>query len=258
MADLDGRIAVVTGGGRGIGAAISTALAKAGATVAITGRSLQAVEEVAQRAGGKTIAIAPIDVAKTEDVLRLAQVVKEKLGPATIVVNNAGVARSAKLADTDDAMWDETIAVNLSGAFRVTRAFLGDVLAAGARGRIINIASVAAKIGFSYTSAYCASKHGLLGLTRALALEIAAKGPTVNCVCPGWVDTDMAHEAIDRIARTTKRSADDARKELERMSPQRRLMTAEEVAGVVVYLASDVARGVTGQAWNVDGGEVMA
>jgi NAD(P)-dependent dehydrogenase (short-subunit alcohol dehydrogenase family) len=250
--DLGGRVAVVTGGGRGIGAALARALGAAGARVCVAGRSEAALAEV-----GADLA-ARCDVTRPDDVLALRDAVRGRLGAASIVVNNAGVARSAKLADTDDAMWEETLAVNLTGAFRVTRAFAPDVIAAGARGRVINIASVAAKIGFAYTTAYCASKHGLLGFTRALALELAPKGATANCVCPGWVESDMSDEAIDRIARTTARSREDAKKELERMSPQRRLMTADEIAAVTVWLASDEARGVTGQAWNVDGGEVMS
>jgi NAD(P)-dependent dehydrogenase (short-subunit alcohol dehydrogenase family) len=257
---LEGRVAVVTGGGRGIGEAIVHALAGAGAAVAISGRQAARLDQVAEavRARGGRAVVCPCDVTRPDDVARLAESVHRELGHATIVVNNAGIARSAKFADTDEALWAETMAINLSGAYRVTRAFLADVLAAGGRGRVINIASVAAKVGFAYTSAYCASKHGLLGLTRALAHELAARGPTVNCVCPGWTDTDMAGDAIANIAGKTGRGADAARRELENMSPQRRLMTAEEVAQVTLFLATDAARGVTGQACNVDGGEVMS
>lgn len=258
--DLTGRVAVVTGGGRGIGAAIARALAAAGAPVAIAGRQVEALERVAtevRAAGGRALPVR-CDVASPDEVARLAETVRRELGPATVVVNNAGIARSAKFAETDEAMWRETIEINLNGAYRVTRAFVGDVVAAGRRGRIIHVASIAAKVGFLYTTAYCASKHGLLGLTRALALELATKGPTVNCVCPGWVDTDMAADAVARIAATTGRSHEDARKSLEKMVPQRRLMTAEEVAAVTLFFASDAAAGVTGQAWNVDGGEVMS
>jgi NAD(P)-dependent dehydrogenase (short-subunit alcohol dehydrogenase family) len=249
--ELEGRVAVVTGGGRGIGAAIARALADAGAKVAISGR-----DEAALAATPAALRVV-CDVTVPADVTRLLGETHAELGPATIVVNNAGMARSAKLQDTDEELWAQMLAVNLTGAYRVTRAFLPDVLAAGTRGRVIHIASVAAKIGFSYTSAYCASKHGLLGFSRALAHEIAARGPTVNCVCPGWVDTDMAHRAIDNIAEKTGKGADFGRASLENMSPQRRLMTAEEVAAVTRFLATDAAAGVTGQAWNVDGGEVM-
>lgn len=257
---LRDRVAVVTGGGRGIGAAIARALADEGAHVVVAGRDEAALARVAEsiRAeGGRAVAVR-CDVTRPEDVARLVERTHAEAGPATIVVNNAGVARSARFADTDEAMWRETLAVNLDGPYRVTRAFLADVIAAGRRGRIVQIGSVASKIGFPYTTAYCAAKHGLLGLTRALALELAEKGPTVNCVCPGWVDTDMARAAIDNIAQKSGRSAAEARAVLERMSPQRRLMTAGEIAAVTLFLVSDDAAGVTGQAWNVDGGEVMS
>jgi NAD(P)-dependent dehydrogenase (short-subunit alcohol dehydrogenase family) len=193
-----------------------------------------------------------------DDVAGLRETVIHDVGAPSIVINNAGVARSAKFADTDEEMWASILSVNLTGAYRVSRIFWNDVLAAGKKGRLIFIASTAAKVGFNYTSAYCASKHGVLGLCRALALEAGSKGPTVNCVCPGWVDTDMAHDAIERIQRTTGRSAEEARRELEKMNPQKRLMTAEEVAAATVFLCSDLAGGVTGQAWNVDGGQVMS
>ena len=249
---LDGTVAVVTGGGKGIGASIARRLLADGARVVVAGRDREALARV-------TGAIPVVcDVTRPMDVARLVDETHGRLGPASIVVNNAGIARSAKLADTDEEMWRETLEVNLTGAFRVTRAFVADVIAAGKKGRIINVASIAAKIGFLYTTAYCASKHGLLGFSRALALELAPQGPTVNCVCPGWVDTEMAGQAIANIAKATGRSEAEAKKSLERMSPQRRLMTADEVAEVVGFLAAPHAWGVTGQAWNVDGGEVMS
>jgi NAD(P)-dependent dehydrogenase (short-subunit alcohol dehydrogenase family) len=260
MVDLQGRVTLITGGGRGIGAAIARAFAAAGAHVVVSGRNrdaLAAVVDEIRRTDRRADAVA-CDVAVPEDVTRLAGEVHRLAGPASIVVNNAGIARSAKLRDTDEAMWREIIETNLSGPYRVTRAFLDDVVAAGARGRFIYIGSTASKIGFSYTSAYSASKHGLLGLCRSLAHELAAKGPTANLVCPGWDETDMAQQAVDNIAARTGRGGDAARGELERMSPQRRLMTPEEVAGVALFLAGDAARGVTGQAWNVDGGQVMS
>jgi NAD(P)-dependent dehydrogenase (short-subunit alcohol dehydrogenase family) len=150
------------------------------------------------------------------------------------------------------------LAVNLSGAYRVSRAFLGDVTAAGKAGRIVYIGSTASRVGLAYTAAYSASKHGLLGLARSLASELAAKGPTVNVVCPGWVETDLADAAVANIVARTGRTQEEAKRELERMSPQRRFMTPEEVAAVAMFLISDAAAGVTGQAWNVDGGTVMA
>jgi 3-hydroxybutyrate dehydrogenase len=259
MSSLEGRVAVVTGGGRGIGAAIARILAGEGAHVVVSGRSQGPLEEVvaAVRGAGGRADWTRCDVSRAEDVTALAATVKRVAGPASIIVNNAGIARSAKVADTDEAAWNEVIAVNLTGAFLVTRAFLPDVLAAGAKGRIIYIGSTASKVGFYYAGAYAASKHGLLGLARTLAMEIAAKGPTVNVVCPGWVETDMADEAVRNIVTRTGRSAVEARRELERMSPQRRFVTPGEVAAVTQFLISDGARGVTGQSWGVDGGQVM-
>jgi NAD(P)-dependent dehydrogenase (short-subunit alcohol dehydrogenase family) len=256
---LSGRTAIVTGGGRGIGAAIAIAFAEAGAQVAISGRDEAALDATLKslRERGARAAAFVCDVASPGDVTRLAADVRRVLGSPGIVVNNAGIALSAKFADTDEALWQKTMEINLGGPYRVTRAFLPDVLAAGKQGRILMIASVAAKVGFSFTSAYSASKHGLLGLSRSLAHELAAKGPTVNCVCPGWVDTEMTDRTVANIQSKTGRDEDAARRELEQMSPQKRLMTAEEVAAVTLFLASDAAHGVNGQAWNIDGGEVM-
>lgn len=253
--ELTGQVAVVTGGGKGIGASIARTLAGAGARVVVAGRSKGALDALAAELGGLAV---KCDVALPDDVTRLADTVRKEAGAPSIVVNNAGIARSAKFSETDEDTWAALINVNLTGAYRVSRAFWSDLVAAGPRGRLLFIASTAAKIGFAYTSAYCASKHGLLGLCRALALESGARGPTVNCVCPGWVDTDMAADAIAKIARSTGRSEAEARKELERMNPQRRLITPEEVAATTLFLCSDAARGVTGQGWNVDGGQVMS
>jgi NAD(P)-dependent dehydrogenase (short-subunit alcohol dehydrogenase family) len=257
--ELSGRVAVVTGGGRGIGAAIARDLAAAGAHLIVAGRSEERLAQVvddARRAGGRAD-LALCDVARPEDVERLRDRVHALAGPATIVVNNAGIARSARLIDTDEEMWREIIDTNLTGAYRVTRAFHDDVVAAGRRGRFVYIGSTASKVGFYYTSAYSASKHGLLGMCRSLAFELAARGPTVNCVCPGWVETDMARSAVDNIVARTGRSVEAARRELENMSPMRRFMTPEEVSSVVCFLVGDGAAGVTGQAWSVDGGQVM-
>jgi NAD(P)-dependent dehydrogenase (short-subunit alcohol dehydrogenase family) len=260
MSDLTGRVAVVTGGGKGIGAAIARALAGAGAHVVVSGRGEPALAQVVDglRGQGARADAVVCDVARPADVARLREELHRLAGPATIVVNNAGVARSARLVDTDEAMWREVLETNLGGSYRVTRAFLPDVISAGRGGRVIFIGSTASRIGMSYTGAYTASKHGVLGLCRALAHELAARGPTANCVCPGWVETDMALQAIQNISEKTGRDEPSARAELERMSPQRRLMTAEEVAAVTLFLCGDAAGGVNGQAWNVDGGQVMS
>ena len=146
----------------------------------------------------------------------------------------------------DDALWDETLAVNLTGTYNCMRAVVPSMFKRG-RGRVINIASVAAKIGFAYTAAYVASKHGVLGLTRAVAIEAATRGVTVNAICPGWMNTDMTSRSIDRIVEKTGKSAEDARRTLERMNPQQRLIEPEEVADIAAFLASAEAAGINGQ-----------
>jgi NAD(P)-dependent dehydrogenase (short-subunit alcohol dehydrogenase family) len=173
-----------------------------------------------------------------------------------ILVNNAGIAESAPFVQTDDELWQRHLAINLTGTFYCTRAALPAMLARG-WGRIINVASIAGKTGAPYIAAYAASKHGVLGLTRSLALEVATKGVTVNAICPGYVDTDMTTRALERIEAKTGRSATDALEAIKRMSPQQRLITPEEVAAVALLLASDEGRGINGQALNVDGGTVL-
>ncbi|MBI2468506.1 MAG: 3-oxoacyl-ACP reductase FabG [Candidatus Rokubacteria bacterium] len=256
---LDNRVALVTGGGRGIGRAIALAFAREGAHVAVAGRTAAAIEAVAAEAralGRKALAV-PCDVGDRTQVDAAVRLAQEALGPIQILVNNAGIAVSAKLADTDDALWERHLRVNLTGAFSMARAVLPGMLAAG-WGRIINVASTAAKQGYPYVAAYVASKHGLLGLTRALAMELATSGITVNAICPGYAATDLTWESARRIQEKTGRSYEEAVRSLAAFSPQRRLVEPEEVAALAVLLASDDARGVTGQAWNVDGGAVQS
>ena len=256
---LEGKVALVTGGGRGIGRAIALALARAGADVAVTARSVAEIEAVAReiRALGRKAAALPADVGDRLQVDASVETAGQRLGPVQILVNNAGMAVSAKLGDIDDPLWDRHLRVNLTGAFYASRAALPGMLAAG-WGRIVNVASVAGRQGYPYVAAYVASKHGLLGLTRALALEVVQTGITVNAICPGYVATDLTWESARRIQAKTGRSYDEAVQSLAAFSPQRRLIEPEEVAAIAVYLASEEARGVTGQAWNVDGGAVQA
>jgi len=196
-------------------------------------------------------------VADAGDVARAFAAVGETFGGGVdILVNNAGIAESAPFVKTDDELWQRHLAVNLSGTFYCTRAALPAMLARG-WGRVINVASIAGKTGAPYVAAYAASKHGVLGLTRSVALEVATKGVTVNAICPGYVDTDMTTRALERIEATTGRSAADALAAIKRMSPQQRLVTPEEVAAVALLLASDEGRGINGQAINVDGGTVL-
>ena len=249
----------ITGGGRGIGRAIAAAFAAAGARVAVAARTRTEVDAVV----GELIAAGAHALAVTCDVTSAASVADavaaaiEGVGPIDVLVNNAGAAESAPFVKTDEALWSRMIAVNLTGTFLTTRAVLPSMLSRKT-GRVINIASTAARVGYAYTSAYTAAKHGVLGLTRALALETATSGVTVNAICPGWVDTPMTGASIARIVEKTGRTAEEARATLERMSPQRRLVAPEEIAAAALFLASEAARGITGQAINVDGGEVMA
>jgi NAD(P)-dependent dehydrogenase (short-subunit alcohol dehydrogenase family) len=256
--ELTGRIALVTGGGHGIGRAVALSLATAGADVAVSGRSSNQLEETAAaiRALGRRAEAIICDVTERPQVEAMVARVTSVLGDPLILVNNAGIAGSAKLADTTDEMWDRMLRVNATGAFYCTRAVLPMMLQAK-WGRVVNIASVAAKAGGLYIAAYTASKHALLGLTRAVAAEVAARGITVNAVCPGYVDTEMTDASAANISKRTGRSEQEARKILEGFSPQGRLMTAPEVAALATYLCSEVARGINGQSLVIDGGAVQ-
>jgi NAD(P)-dependent dehydrogenase (short-subunit alcohol dehydrogenase family) len=259
LAELTGRVALVTGGGRGIGRAVALSLAAAGAEVAVSGRNADLLEETvgAIRATGRRAASVVCDVSERSQVEAMVNRVKQDLGDPLILVNNAGVAASAKLADTTDEMWDRMLRVNATSAFYATRAVLPAMLAAK-WGRIVNMASVAAKAGAPYIAAYTASKHALLGLTRAAAAEMAGRGITVNAVCPGYVDTEMTDRTTANISKRTGRSEPDARKILEGFSPQGRLMTAAEVAALTTYLCTEAARGVNGQGIVLDGGALQS
>lgn len=243
------KIALVTGASRGIGATLARGLAADGHRVAFGARDLADVAD----APGLGV---QLDVTDGASVAAAVAQVEAELGPIEILVNNAGIAGSAPLGKLDDALWDRIIDVNLTGCFRVTRAVLPGMVARGA-GRVVFIASNAGLTGYAYTSAYCASKHGVVGFARALAAEVARSGVTVNCVCPGFVRTDMTDEAVARIQRTTGRDADAARQALERLSPQHRVIETEEILHLVRALVADEARGIHGQAIALDGGSVM-
>jgi 3-hydroxybutyrate dehydrogenase len=255
---LAGRRAVVTGAGRGIGRSIALALAAAGADVALSARSSDELERVAEelRALGRRALTLPCDVTDAAQVGRMAAEAIEGLGGVDILVNNAGAAASHKFLDHPDELWHLMLAVNLTSVYYVTKAFVPHMVAQRS-GRIITIASIASKVGSRYIAAYTASKHGVLGLTRALAAELVAHNITVNAICPGYVDTPMTDTNIANIVRRTGMSAAQVRETFAQTSPQERLIAPEEVAALAVYLAQESSRGITGQAINVDGGAVM-
>jgi NAD(P)-dependent dehydrogenase (short-subunit alcohol dehydrogenase family) len=257
---LKERIALITGGGRGIGRAIALAFAREGARVAIAARTPDQIESVAAEISNQTemnsLAVA-CDVSNVESVRQMFVDVTKGLGRCPdILVNNAGIAESAPLVKTDDELWHRHLAINLSGTFYCTRAALPSMLELG-WGRIINIASIAGKVGAPYIAAYAASKHGVLGLTRSVALEVAAKGVTVNAICPGYVDTEMTARGIKNIVAKTGRPATEVLIAFKKMSPQNRLVTPEEVAALALLMASEEGGSINGQAINIDGGTVL-
>ncbi len=255
-APLEGAHAVVTGGGRGIGLAIASALANLGASLSLIGRDRSRLfDAVTTLPEGVHCDVHPCDVTDAFAVQRAFDAIRRAGGRASILVNNAGGARSAKFSATDDALWHEMLAVNLTGTFNCTRAALPSIAGAAA-GRIVNVASTAGLAGYPYAAAYCAAKHGVIGLTRALALELARTRVTVNAVCPGYTDTDLVHEAVANIVRTTGKTADEARAALAGRNPQKRLVTPDEVASAVAWLCLPSSQSITGQAIAVAGGEI--
>jgi len=243
--------AVITGGGSGIGAAIAKAMTEAGARVTLMGRNAERLRNKAQELG---IESQVTDVTDRGQVATAFAAAAEQNGTVTILVNNAGAAEAMPFGKMDDALWDSLIAVNLTGVYNCTKAVIGVMVEAGS-GRVVNIASTAALTGYAYVSAYCAAKHGVVGLTRALALEYARKGVTVNAVCPGYTNTEIIEKAIDKIVAATGRSRDEALAEMVKVNPQRRLIEPEEVAATVMWICQQES--ITGQAIAVAGGEVM-
>ncbi len=256
---LAGKGAVITGGGRGIGAAVAKILAEAGAGVVVAARSRDQLEAVAAdlRDAGHNAHGVACDVADPESVTALHRAAEDKLGTVDILVNNAGIAASAPLAKIRLEDWNRIQAVNSTGTFLCTQAFL-PAMAERGWGRVVNVASVAGKAGAAYISAYAASKHAVVGFTRAVAAEVALTGVTVNAVCPGYVETDMAAMAVDRIVEKTELTPEEAHQAIAKMSPQRRVFEAEEVAYQVLALCDPRARGVTGQALVLDGGGLQS
>jgi len=253
---LAGLHALVTGAGRGIGAAIARSLAGAGADVTLLGRSRADLESVAADLDTARRSCQVADVSDAESVRTAAAAARAAMGPITLLVNNAGQAVSGPLGSTSDAQWQSMLSVNLTGTFLCMRECLPDMLKAGF-GRIVNVASTAGLIGYPYVSAYCASKHGVIGLTRAAALETARRNVTVNAVCPGYTDTDLVRSTVANITAKTGRTDQEALAELVSYNPQGRLVTPEEVADTVRWLCLRSSGSITGQSIAVAGGEVM-
>ncbi len=251
MSFYKGKHALVTGGGSGIGAAIAGILKDKGASVTIVGRNS---EKLAAVAGALGISQQAADITDRKQIAAAFAAATDENGPIDILINNAGVAEAVPFAKMDDAHWDKMLNVNLTGVYNCAKAVINGMLEQR-YGRIVNIASTAALTGYAYVSAYCAAKHGVIGLTRALALEYASKGITVNAVCPGYTDTDIVTQAIDKIVESTGRNREDALAELVRTNPQGRLIQPAEVADTVIWLCRQES--MNGQAIAVAGGEVM-
>jgi NAD(P)-dependent dehydrogenase (short-subunit alcohol dehydrogenase family) len=250
---------VVTGGGRGIGAAVAHALAVEGAAVTLCSRTRDQVAEVADeiRHKGHRAEAFECDVSRAVEVRRLAEKAIEWMGGVDILVNNAGFAPSAPLKSIRLEEWERVFAVNVTGTFLCTQAFMPGLIDAG-WGRVINVASIASKIGHPYIAAYVASKHAVLGFTRAVAAEVARNGVTVNAICPGYVDTPMTAASVDRIVAKTRITEEEALEFMKGASPQGRLMNVQEIAYLAVCLCDDQARGINGQGIVVDGGGVQS
>jgi NAD(P)-dependent dehydrogenase (short-subunit alcohol dehydrogenase family) len=253
---LDGRHALVTGGAGGIGAAVAHALQADGARVTLLGRDVARLEHALRDLNPDRCARVRADITVRAEVDAAFAEAAQRFGAIDVLVNNAGQAASAPFGKTDDALWRQMMAVNLDGVFHCTQAALPGMLAGG-WGRIVNVASTAALTGYRYVAAYCAAKHGVLGLTRALALELAGKGITVNAVCLGYTETGIVRDAVANIAARTGRTQEAARAELASGNPQGRLVQPEEVADAVAWLCRPQASAMNGQAIAVAGGEVM-
>lgn len=254
------RTILVTGCSRGIGAEIVAGLLRDGHQVVATARRRESMNPLIKLAeqleATDRLLTLQMDVCQQESVDDVGDRVDDLWGGVDVIINNAGVADSAPLHRTDDALWSSMIEINLTGSFRVTRRFLSKMRKRD-YGRVIFISSIAGLTGCLYTSAYCAAKHGVIGMMRALALEVAPTAVTANAICPGFVETDMARNAMNQIEASTQRDASEARASLEAFTPQKRLFQVDEILHVTRFLISEGARGINGQAITVDGGQVM-
>lgn len=248
---LAGQLAVVTGGSRGIGAAIAALLAANGADLALIARNRESLNEAAERLRLQYGAAVQVEAADVSDAGATADVFK-KLGEVSILVNNAGMAESAPFLETDPLLWERTVAVNLNSAYLCTREALPGMLKRGA-GRIVNIASTAALRGYPYVSAYCAAKHGLVGLTRSLAVEFGRSGIRINAICPGFTETDLLLESIRKVAARTGKSEAEVREQFRRDSPGGRFVQPNEVAEKVLWYCLPQQEGINGEIFEISG-----
>ncbi len=255
--NLEGQHAIVTGGSRGIGAAIATALAARGASITLMARTLGDLQTHAATLQqlGSPVQVVECSVDDEASVERAFGRAESGFGHAAILVNNAGTARSAKFVATSRDMWDQMIGVNLTGTFLCTARVVPSMVAAG-NGRIVNIASTAGLRGYKTMTAYCAAKHGVIGLTRALALETAKAGVTVNAVCPGYTDTELTDSAVANIVNAFGKTPAEARAMLVGIIPRGVMTTPDEVAAAVAWLCAPSSGAITGIALPVAGGEV--
>jgi NAD(P)-dependent dehydrogenase (short-subunit alcohol dehydrogenase family) len=252
---LSGRHAVVTGAGRGIGAAIAARLATEGARVTLLSRTQSQLDQVAATLGGSAQTVSA-DITDLQSIRQAFAHAVQNFGAVDILINNAGHARSAALHRAPEELWDAMLAVNLTGTYHGIRAVLPAMIERGF-GRIVNVASTAGVHGYPYVTAYCAAKHGVIGLTRALALEVVQRNITVNAVCPGYTETRLIEETIANIQQVTGRSAEAARAALTKSNPQGRLVQPHEVAHTVAWLCLPGTESITGQSIAIAGGEVM-
>jgi 3-hydroxybutyrate dehydrogenase len=255
---LDGHHAIVTGGSRGIGAAIANALARRGARLTLVSRSREALEHRARAISnehGVDVGIAVCDVTDEASVATAFARAVDERGAARVLVNNAGAAESAHFGQTSRDLWDRMLAVNLTATYTCTAEVLPAMIEAK-WGRVVNVASTAGLRGYKTMSAYCAAKHGVVGLTRALAMETAKQGITVNAVCPGYTDTDLTESAVANVVAALGKTPEEARAMLVRPIPRGQLTSPEEVAAAVAWLCAPEAAAVTGIAMPIAGGEV--
>ncbi|MBM4263382.1 MAG: SDR family oxidoreductase [Deltaproteobacteria bacterium] len=255
---MTNRVAIVTGGGTGIGKAIAASLARSRAKVAITSRNVKHLDSATAELAAKNLTVVPVqmDVRKKADVERAVAHIVSQWGAIHILVNNAGISGLSLIDDADDSRWLDIVDTNLNGMYLITKAALRH-MPDHQGGRVINISSVLGKFGVPGYTAYCTTKHGMIGFTRALALEVVGRGITVNTVCPGWVDTEMATLGINETAALQGITAEQFKAQAVANVPIKRFLEAEEIAEMVAYLASDMAKGITGQAVNVCGGQTM-